>query len=92
MMETPKPEAWIGRRIAITLNVHNPDEFGGELEEVNDRGITVVIGPGSPQETLAFYPWGSIRRVRLREEKDARTAGDAGKSGQRLAGDPGWFS
>ncbi|MGB3681102.1 MAG: hypothetical protein WA990_01310 [Rubrobacteraceae bacterium] len=92
MAKEPKPEAWIGRRVAVTLNVRNPEEFVGELEEVNDRGVTLVIGPGSSREALTFYPWGSIRRLRLYEESDIRPATGPRKPGQRLAGDPGWFS
>lgn len=89
MAKVTTPEAWIGRWVAVTLNVRNPEEFGGRLEEVNDRGITLVIGPGSRQETSAFYPWGSIRRVRLSEEKDVQSKKETNK---RMAGDPGWFS
>ena len=89
MARETAPEAWIGRRVSVTLNVRNPDEFGGRLDEVNDRGVTLVIGPGSQNEAVAFYPWGSIRRLRLDEENSAQPTNEPGK---RLAGDPGWFS
>lgn len=92
MAKKPTPEAWIGRRVAVTLDVRNPEEFEGALEEVNDRGVTLVIGPGSPQEALTFYPWGSIRRLRLCKEKDVRPTNEPSKPGKRLGGDPGWFS
>lgn len=75
--------------MAATLNVRNPDEFTGRLEEVNDRGITLVIGAGSRSEAVAFYPWSSIRRLRLCEEKSGQPEKESGK---RMAGDPGWFS
>ena len=75
--------------MAVTLNVRNPEEFAGRLEEVNDRGITLVIGPGSPKEAVTFYPWNSIRRLRLSEENSGRPKREPGK---RMAGDPGWFS
>ena len=82
------PEAWIGRSIAVTLDVRTPEEFTGKLDEVNDRGIVLTIGAGSQNEALVFYPWNSIRRLRLGE------AGSQPKKepGKRLAGDPGWFS
>jgi hypothetical protein len=83
------PEAWIGWRVAVTLNVRNPDEFVARLEEVNDRGLTLMIGPGSGQEALTFYPWSSVRRLRLSEEKNRQPRKE---SGRRMAGDPGWFS
>lgn len=89
MAREPVPEAWTGRRVAVTLNVRNPDEFRGRLEQVNDRGVTLIIGPGSQKEAATFYPWGSIRRLRLCEEESARPETDSGK---RMAGDPGWFS
>lgn len=88
MAREKTPEAWIGRQVAITLNVRNPEEFAGKLGEVNDRGVVLTIGSGSKKESLVFYPWGSIRRIRLGEaEAQARR-----ESGKRLAGDPGWFS
>lgn len=89
MARETAPEAWIGRRVAVTLNVRNPDEFRGRLEEVNDRGVTLIIGPGSPKEAVAFYPWGSIRRLRLDEENSLPPMKEPG---ERLSGDPGWFS
>lgn len=89
LAKDPTPEAWIGRGVAVTLNVRTPDEFTGRLEEVNDRGVTLVLGPGSEGETVVFYPWGSIRRLRLCGETDVRPVR---RPGRRLAGDPGWFS
>lgn len=88
MARETKPEAWIGRSIAVTLDIRNPEEFTGKLDEVNDRGVVLTIGAGSQNEAIAFYPWNSIRRLRL---------GEAGlqpkrETGKRLAGDPGWFS
>ena len=89
MARETTPEAWIGKTVAVTLNVRTPEEFTGKLEEVNDRGVVLVIGPGSQNEAMAFYPWGSIRRLRLGEGNSAQPTNDTGK---RLAGDPGWFS
>lgn len=83
------PEVWIGWQVAVALNVRNPEEFTGRLEEVNDRGITLVIGPGARNEAVTFYPWNSIRRLRLCEEKTDRPKKEAGK---RMVRDPGWFS
>ena len=88
MAKEKTPEAWIGRSIAVTLDVRTPEEFTGKLEEVNDRGIVLTIGFGSQNEALVFYPWGSIRRLRL-GETGSQPRRDTGK---RLVGDPGWFS
>lgn len=88
MARETKPEAWIGRPVAVTLNVRTPSEFAGMLEEVNDRGVVLTIGFGSQEESLVFYPWNSIRRLRL-GEASSRSKSEPGK---RLAGDPGWFS
>lgn len=88
MARETTPEAWIGKAVAVTLNVRTPEEFMGNLQEVNDRGVVLAIGPGSQEETLAFYPWNSIRRIRLGEAR-SRAKREPGK---RLAGDPGWFS
>ncbi len=89
MAREPTPEAWIGRQVAATLNVRNPEEFTGRLEEVNDRGVTLIIGPGSPKEAVTFYPWNSLRRLRLCGEEIGRPKKEPVK---RMAGDPGWFS
>ena len=89
MTREPTPESWIGWQVAVTLNVRNPDEFRARLEEVNDQGATLIIGLGSPKESPTFYPWTSIRRLRLCEGSNARPTKEPG---ERLAGDPGWFS
>lgn len=88
MAKETKPEAWIGRSIAVTLDVRNPEEFTGKLEEVNDRGVVLTTGAGSQNEAIAFYPWNSIRRLRLGETGSQLKR----ETGRRLAGDPGWFS
>lgn len=75
----------------VALSVRNPKEFAGRLEEVNDRGVVLMLAPGSAHEVEAFYPWISIRRLRLQgsTEKDAHSGLGPG---ERLPGDPGWFS
>lgn len=76
----------------VALSVRNPKEFASRLDEVNDRGVVVTLSPGSAHETEAFYPWEAIRRLRLRSRKEEAGSGAAAASGDRLPGDPGWFS
>lgn len=91
MAESPTPEAWIGELVAVTLDVHTPEEFTGRLDEVNDRGVMLALAPDSANASLTFYPWGAIRRLRLQTGEDAGSRPET-SPGERLSGDPGWFS
>lgn len=92
MAEKKRPEAWVGGMVAVALAVRNPEEFGGRLEEVNDRGIVLTLAPGRAGATEVFYPWGAVRRLRrANEEEDATSRTREGSRG-RLPGDPGWFA
>lgn len=75
----------------VALAVRNPKEFAGRLDEVNDRGVVLMLAPGSAHEVEAFYPWNAIRRLRLRGSAQPESFSDL-EPGDRLAGDPGWFS
>ena len=90
MLAEARPEAWIGETVMVALDVRNPKEFAGRLDEVNDRGVVLVLVPGSGNEAEAFYPWEAVRRLRLRSSAEETASGP--RPGDRLPGDPGWFS
>ena len=71
----PIPEAWIGREVMIeTTEVLSSDLRAGTpvyLEDVNDRGIVVLVSGhhehGHPHRY--FYPWGVVGWIRLAAEE-----------------------
>ena len=81
------PQAWAGRLVAVTLNIRNPDEFTGRLDEVNELGVALTLSP-SERGVSTFYPWVAVRRLRLIEGDEEPRPGPA----RRVPGDPGWFS
>lgn len=91
MAET-RPESWLGEIVMVALSTRNPKEFAGRLDEVNDRGVILSLNPDSMNEVEAFYPWGAVRRLRLRSKKEKMEARSGSEPGNRLPGDPGWFS
>ena len=91
-MANVRPEAWVGETVMVALSVRNPKEFAGRLEEVNDRGVVLVLAPGAEHEVEAFYPWEAVRRLRLRGSTEEVGSGPGLEPGERLPGDPGWFS
>lgn len=91
MAGEPIPESWIGLPVAVTLDVRSPEEFKARLDQVNDRGVAVTIQPGSSGEVPAFYPWNSVRRIRLHRQRGERKYRDT-QAGKDLPGDPGWFT
>ena len=76
----------------VALSVRNPKEFVGRLDEVNDRGVVLMLAPGSQNEVESFYPWEAVRRLRLRSNADQVESSPGLEPGERLPGDPGWFS
>jgi hypothetical protein len=91
MAET-RPESWLGEIVMVALSTRNPKEFAGRLDEVNDRGVILSLNPDSMNEVEAFYPWGAVRRLRLRSKKEKMAARSGAEPDNRLPGDPGWFS
>lgn len=91
MAET-RPESWIGETVVVALDIRNPKEFSGRLDEVNDRGIVLSLNVDSMHEVAAFYPWNAIRRLRLKSKKEKMESRPKTEAGHRLPGDPGWFS
>lgn len=76
----------------VALSVSSPKEFAGRLDEVNDRGVVLMLAPGSKHEVESFYPWEAIRRLRLRGRAEEDKSSPGLEPGRRLPGDPGWFS
>ncbi len=61
-MSTPVPEAWIGRAVELVFVSGSSTEYtGGRLEEVNDRGIVLMVeGHGEHPARPLFYPWSAV--------------------------------
>ena len=56
------PEAWIGRSVELVfVSGSSPEYTDGDLEEVNDRGIVLLVEThgGHPARPL-FYPWSAV--------------------------------
>jgi hypothetical protein len=58
----PVPEAWIGRTVELIFISGGSTEYtGGRLEEVNDRGIVLMVeGHGEHPARPLFYPWSAV--------------------------------
>ena len=59
---TPVPEAWVGRSVELIFVSGSSTEYNdGRLEEVNDRGIVLLVEThgGHPARPL-FYPWSAV--------------------------------
>ncbi len=64
------PEAWIGRSVELVFVSGASTEYaGGDLREVNDRGIVLSVEThvGHPAQLL-FYPWSSV--IQLSEGRE----------------------
>ena len=59
---TPVPEAWIGQTVELIFVSGSSTEYtDGRLEEVNDRGIVLMVeGHGEHPARFLFYPWGAV--------------------------------
>jgi hypothetical protein len=72
----PIPEAWIGREVMIeTTEVLSSDLRAGApvyLEDVNDRGIVMMVTRHRDQGSFSryFYPWGVVGWIRLAEDDE----------------------
>ncbi len=73
------PEAWIGRQVLLGIGTGN-SRAGGELREVNDRGVVIThetesarqAAPGQEEErevSLVFYPWHYVRAIRVPDKE-----------------------
>ena len=79
------PEAWIGQEVMLeTTEALSSDLRAAAptyLEEVNERGIVVLVTRHKDQSQFSryFYPWSVVGWIRLAEE-DERAEPRAGDS------------
>jgi hypothetical protein len=79
------PEAWIGREVMLeTTEALSSDLRAAApvyLEDVNDRGIVMLVRRHRDQHQFSryFYPWSVVGWIRLAEE-DERAEPRAGRS------------
>ncbi len=68
--DTHIPEAWIGRPVELVFVSGASTEYaGGDLQEVNDRGIVLSVETHVGHSAqLLFYPWSAV--IQLSEEQD----------------------
>ena len=70
------PEAWIGREVMIeTTEALSSDLRAAApvyLEDVNDRGIVMLVTRHKDQSQFSryFYPWSVVGWIRLAEEDE----------------------
>src|SRR5215212_4108657 len=70
------PEAWIGREVMIetteTLSSDLRASAPVYLEDVNDRGVVMLVTRHRDQDQFSryFYPWSVVGWIRLAEEDE----------------------
>ncbi len=67
---TTVPEAWIGQVVNLVFSAGASTEYvGGNLEEVNNRGIVLSADThiGHPAQSL-FYPWSAVIQLALSDK------------------------
>ena len=70
------PEAWIGQQVMIetteTLSADLRATAPVQLEDVNDRGVVVLVSSHHDQSHSSryFYPWGVVGWIRLASEDE----------------------
>ena len=79
------PEAWIGREVMIeTTEVLSSDLRASAptyLEDVNDRGIVMLVTRHRDQSQFSryFYPWSVVGWMRLAEEDEREQQDERGR-------------
>jgi hypothetical protein len=80
------PEAWIGQEVMIeTTEVLSSDlraAAAAYLEDVNDRGIVMLVTRHRDQDQFSryFYPWSVVGWIRLAEEDEQEDPAARGSS------------
>jgi hypothetical protein len=80
------PEAWIGQEVMIeTTEVLSSDLRAAAavyLEDVNDRGIVMLVTRHRDQSQFSryFYPWSVVGWIRLAEEDEREDPAARGSS------------
>jgi hypothetical protein len=85
-LEGKIPEAWIGQEVMIeTTEVLSSDLRAAAavyLEDVNDRGIVMLVTRHRDQSQFSryFYPWSVVGWIRLAEEDEREDPAARGSS------------
>lgn len=72
------PEAWIGREVMLETTESLSSDLRTAapvyLEDVNDRGIVMLVRRHHDQNQFSryFYPWSVVGWIRLAEEDERR--------------------
>jgi hypothetical protein len=80
------PEAWIGQEVMIeTTEALSSDLRAAApvyLEDVNDRGVVMLVTRHRDQDQLSryFYPWSVVGWIRLAEEDEQEDPAARGSS------------
>ena len=70
------PEAWIGQEVMLETTEALSSDLRASapvyLEDVNDRGIVMLVTRHRDQSQFSryFYPWGVVGWIRLAEENE----------------------
>jgi hypothetical protein len=70
LMPGETPEVWIGQE--VSLHLWKSEDLGTEahtavLRGIDSSGVTVE---GSQEHNLTFYPWNTVREIKLRQHQD----------------------
>jgi hypothetical protein len=81
------PEAWIGQQVMIetteTLSTDLRATAPVHLEEVNDRGVVVLVSSHHDQSHSShyFYPWSVVGWIRLAAEDEQEGREEVAREG-----------
>jgi excisionase family DNA binding protein len=65
----PAPEAWIEKQVLLGVGTRGA-WVSGELREVNDRGVAILVRfEGQREVAYVFYPWSNVQAIRLPDEE-----------------------
>ena len=81
------PEAWIGQQVMIeTTEALSTDLRAAtpvHLEDVNDRGVVVLVSSHHDQSYSSryFYPWGVVGWIRLAAQDEQEVREEVAREG-----------
>ena len=65
----PAPGAWIEKQVVLGVGTSGA-WVRGELREVNDRGVVVLVrSAGQREAAYVFYPWSNVQAIRIPDEE-----------------------
>jgi excisionase family DNA binding protein len=63
------PEGWIEKRVLLGVGTSGA-WVSGELREVNDRGVVILVrSEGQREAAYVFYPWSNVQAIRMPDEE-----------------------